>query len=84
MKFVSQDYLCIFTSTKKYKVMKKYLVVSSENGNDFYIVNDLKELIEEMYEFELVQNGETFESVSEKLYRFYQVFEIDGTIKELN
>ena len=64
--------------------MKKYLVVSSENGNDFYIVDDLKELIEEMYEFEVVQNEESFESISEKFYRFYQVFEINGEIKELN
>jgi hypothetical protein len=64
--------------------MKKYLVVSSENGNDFYIVDDLKELIEEMYEFEVVQKEESFESISEKFYRFYQVFEINGEIKELN
>ena len=64
--------------------MKKYLVVSSENGNDFYIVDDLKELIEEMYEFEVVQKEESFESISEKFYRFYQVFEITGEIKELN
>jgi len=64
--------------------MKKYLVVSNENGKDFYIVDNLKELIEEMYEFELVQNEESFESVSEKFYRFYQVFEINGEIKELN
>jgi len=64
--------------------MKKYLVVSSENGNDFYIVDDLKELIEDIYEFELVQNEASFESVSEKFYMFYQVFEINGEIKELN
>ena len=66
--------------------MKKYLVVNSEDGNDFYIVDDLKELIEEMYEFEfeLVQNEESFESVSEKFYSFYQVFEINGEIKALN
>ena len=64
--------------------MKKYLVVSSENGNDFYIVNNLKELIEEIYDFQLIINEESFENVSEKFYRFYQVFEINGEIKELN
>lgn len=64
--------------------MKKYLVVNSKDGNDFYIVDDLKELIEEMYEFELIQNEESFESVSEKFYSFYQVFEINGKIKALN
>jgi hypothetical protein len=69
---------------QKIKVMKKYLVVNSKDGNDFYIVDDLKELIEEMYEFELVQNEESFESVSEKFYSFFQVFEIDGEIKALN
>lgn len=62
--------------------MKKYLVIS--NDNDFYIVDDLKDLIEDIYEFELIQNEETFESMSEKLYRFHQVFEINGTITKLN
>ena len=36
-----------------------------------------------MYEVE-VMNGESFESVSNKFYSFHKVYEIDGTIKELN
>ena len=33
--------------------MKNYLVVNVDDVNDFYLVNDLNELIKEMYECEL-------------------------------
>jgi hypothetical protein len=32
--------------------MKKYLVIDIENGNNFYLVDDLTILINEMYECE--------------------------------
>ena len=72
--------------TKKLKIMKKYLVICFDDVNDSYIVEDLnllKSLIEEMYEVELM-NNESFESVSNKFYSYHKVYEIDGTIKELN
>jgi len=62
--------------------MKKYLVVAFDDGSDCYIVDNLKELIEEMYEPELER--ESYESVSNKFFRFHKVFEVEGTIKELN
>ena len=63
--------------------MKNYLVIAFEDANDSYYVNDLTSLINEMYEVELM-NGESFESVSDKFYSYHKVYEIDGTIKELN
>ena len=46
--------------------MKKYLVIDFDDANNPYIVDNLKELIEDIYEFELVQDEESFESVSNK------------------
>ena len=64
--------------------MKKYLVISFDDVNDSYIVEDLNVLIKEIYEFELVQDKELFESVSKKFFSYHKVFEIIGEIKELN
>jgi hypothetical protein len=36
--------------------MKKYLVINIEDGNDNFLVDDLTELIVEMYEQELFDN----------------------------
>lgn len=63
--------------------MKKYLVVNSKDGNDFYIVDDLQSLVKEMYEVEWL-NGELMEEIERKFNTFYQVFEINGKIKALN
>ena len=62
--------------------MKKYLVVAFENADDSYIVEDLNGLIKEMYEHEL--NYEPFSAVHKKFFSYHKVFEIEGTIKELN
>jgi hypothetical protein len=35
--------------TKKYKIMKKQFIVIEEGTSDYFIVSDLKVLIEEMY-----------------------------------
>ena len=64
--------------------MKKYLVIDFDDANNPYIVDNLKELIEDIYEFELVQDEESFESVSNKFYLHHKVYEVEGTIKELN
>jgi hypothetical protein len=37
--------------------MKNYLVVNVDDVNDFYLVNDLNELIKEMYECELFEKS---------------------------
>ena len=62
--------------------MKQFIVIDLYNTSYSYIVNNLKELIEEMYEPELER--ELFEDVSKKFYLSHKVFEINGEIKELN
>jgi hypothetical protein len=56
--------------------MKKYLVIADATADEIFIVDDLDELINQMYEGD--DDGEN------KFYRYYKVFEIEGTIKELN
>lgn len=61
---------------QKDKIMKKYLVIADATADDIFIVDDLDDLINQMYEGD--DDGKN------KLYRYYKVFEIEGTIKELN
>ena len=61
--------------------MKNYLVVNIEDGNDFYLVDDLTELIIEMYEAELV--GHEFKIVKERFFNCYKVFVSGSDIIEL-
>lgn len=62
--------------------MTQFIVIDLDNASYSYIVNNLKELIKEMYEPELER--ESFEDVSKKFYSSHKVFEIKGEIKELN
>jgi hypothetical protein len=57
--------------------MKKYLVVNIEDVNDFYIVDDLNSLIEEIYECELVS------VVEEWFFIDFKVFVSGSDIVEL-
>lgn len=57
-------------------IMKKYLVIADATADEIFIVDDLDDLINQMYEGD--DDGKN------KLYRYYKVFEIEGTIKELN
>ena len=61
--------------------MKKYLVINIEDGNDNYLVNDLTELIVEMYEQELVDNE--FEVVKGWFFNNYKVFVSESDIIEI-
>lgn len=61
--------------------MKNYLVVSIEDANDFYLVDDLTELISEMYECELFDNE--FEVVKEWFYENFKVFVSNSVIEEV-
>ena len=72
---LSQLILYIHVNQKD-KIMKKYLVIADATADDIFIVDDLDDLINQMYE------GDT--DGKNKLYRYYKVFEIEGTIKELN
>ena len=61
--------------------MKNYLVVNIEDGNDFYLVDDLTELSIEMYECELFNNE--FEVVKGWFFNCYKVFVSNSDIIEL-
>jgi hypothetical protein len=61
--------------------MKNYLIVMIEDVNDYFIVNDLKALIIEMYEPELSSNS--FEVVEGWFYQNYKVFVSESEIEEV-
>jgi hypothetical protein len=61
--------------------MKKYLVINIEDANDNYLVDDLTELIIEIYEAELV--GFDFKVVKERFFECYKVFVSESDIIEL-
>ena len=63
--------------------MKQFLVIDLFDTPNYYIVEDLMSLINEMYEVELM-NGESFENVNQWFNNNHKVFEIEGTIKEIN
>ena len=57
-----------------------YLVVNIEDANEFYLVNDVNELINEMYSQELYDND--FETVKGWFLENYKVFISKSNIKE--
>ena len=61
--------------------MKEYLVIDINDGNDFYLVDDLTELINEMYSQELYDND--FETVKGWFFDNYKVFVSGCNIIEL-
>lgn len=61
--------------------MKEYLVIDINDGNDFYLVDDLTELISEMYSQELFNNE--FEVVKGWFFDNYKVFVSGCNIIEL-
>jgi hypothetical protein len=62
--------------------MKTYLVVDIERADEFYTVNDLNELISEMYECELLE-GNSFDVVKGWFFKNYKVFVSDNNIEEV-
>ena len=59
----------------------KYLVISSEDVNDFWIHDDLDALITDIYDCELENNS--FDVVKVWFFEYYKVFVSDGDIKEV-
>ena len=57
-----------------------YLVVNIEDANEFYLVNDVNELINEMYSQELYDND--FETVKGWFLEVYKVFFSNSDIEE--
>jgi hypothetical protein len=62
-------------------MVMKYLVVCSEDVNDFYIVDDLNDLITDIYDCELENNS--FDVVKVWFFSYYKVFVSDSDIKEV-
>jgi hypothetical protein len=62
---------------------KQFLVIDVFDTPNYYIVDDLDSLINEMYEVDLL-NGESFETVSKWFNENHRVFEVNGEIKEMN
>jgi hypothetical protein len=62
--------------------MKKYLVVGINDAFDNYLVDDLTELINEMYEIELQDNE--FEVVKEWFFDNHKVFVSESNIIEID
>jgi hypothetical protein len=61
--------------------MKNYLVVMIEDVNDYFVVNDLKALITEMYEPDLEDNS--FDVVKGWFFENYKVFVTESDIEEV-
>jgi len=61
--------------------MKKYLVIDVNDGNYFYLVDDLTELIIVMYECDLFDNE--FEVVKGWFFENFKVFVSNSDIIEL-
>jgi hypothetical protein len=63
--------------------MKNFVVVSREDSNDYFIVDNLSELISEMYEVDLM-NGDSFDTVKGYFFNNYIVFESESEISEID
>ncbi len=77
-------YYYLYTRVKliiKIKVMKNYLVLSIVDIDDSFEVNDLDELIKDMYSQELASNS--FETVKKWFFNNYNVYESESEIKLL-
>jgi hypothetical protein len=59
--------------------MKTYLVIDKDYSEDHYIVNDIDELIREMYEDQLDEEGS--EVCKRYFYETHKVFIINGEIE---
>ena len=61
--------------------MKTYLVIDIERADEFDTVNDLNDLITNMYSCELVDNS--FDVVKGWFFENYKVFVSDSNIEEV-
>jgi len=56
---------------------KQFIVIEVYGTSDYFIVDDLKDLIEQMY-------GEYNDKNEDSFYNVHKVIEVIGEIKELN
>lgn len=63
--------------------MKNFVVISKEDSSDYFIVSDLNELINEMFEVDLL-NGDSFDTVKGYFFDNFIVFESESEISEVS
>jgi len=63
--------------------MKNFIAVSREDSSDYFIVDNLNELISEMYEVDLM-NGDSFDTVKGYFFDNFIVFESGSEISEID
>jgi hypothetical protein len=63
--------------------MKNFVVISREDSNDYFIVDNLNELINEMFEVDLL-NGDSFDTVKGYFFDNFIVFESESEISEVS
>jgi hypothetical protein len=63
--------------------MKNFVVISKEDSSDYFIVDNLNELINEMFEVDLM-NGDSFDTVKGYFFNNYIVFESESEISEID
>jgi hypothetical protein len=63
--------------------MKNFVVISKEDSSDYFIVDNLNELINEMFEVDLL-NGDSFDTVKGYFFDNFIVFESESEISEID
>jgi hypothetical protein len=63
--------------------MKNFVVISKEDSSDYFIVDNLNELINEMFEVDLL-NGDSFDTVKGYFFDNFIVFESENEISEVS
>jgi hypothetical protein len=63
--------------------MKNFVVISKEDSSDYFIVDNLNELINEMFEVDLM-NGDSFDTVKGYFFDNFIVFESESEISEVS
>jgi len=63
--------------------MKNFVVVNIEDSYNYFIVSDLNELINEMFEVDLM-NGDSFDTVKGYFFDNFIVFESESEISEVS
>ena len=62
--------------------MKNFIAVNVDDSRDYFVTDNLNELIKEIYEVDLA-DGESFETVKEYFFSTYVVFESNTEINEV-
>ncbi len=76
-------WLYIYSIIKNIKHMKNFIAINVDDGRDYFVTDNLNELIKDIYESEL-NWGEPFETVKGYFFNNYIVFESGSEISEID